>query len=175
MRASNHLKIIFLALVFCSCQEEEQNAQQPPVLENRLRIECERRSNLCNNKDAMRFYRSVPRIYMAPDGTTHVDEVWSSFVICCDVFQEMMDSLTLYNDMLQEAMLEGREFERRCVIDSMVTVRAGVDYYGTWTSTKRFEWLQFGDSTFRWLMPVGEGFRAHKEELEEALQRCCLL
>jgi hypothetical protein len=162
-------------LLLLACDDEQQNAQQPPLLENKMRIECERRNRLCNDKDAMRFYRSMPRFYMAPDGSTQVDEVWSSFVVCCDVFQRMMDSLTSYNDMLQEAVLEGREFERRCVIDSMVTVSAGVDYYGTWTYTKRYEWLQFGDSTFQWLMPTGEGFNEHKEELEEAHRRCCLL
>jgi hypothetical protein len=120
----------------------------------------------------MRFYKSMPRIELV-DSAVVVTEVWSSFVVCCDVFERVLDSLTLYNELLTEASQEGRPFERTCVIDSMVTVSTGLEYFNM-MSPKRWEWLSFGDSTFRWSVPAGEYFREHKEQLEEAHARCCL-
>jgi hypothetical protein len=40
---------------------------------------------------------------------------------------------------------------------------------------KKWEWLNFGDSTLVWSLPVGEYFNAYKEQLEEAHAGCCLL
>jgi len=154
--------------------DDDQQTNQPPVLVNKERIECEKRSAFCNGKDAMRFYKSTPVIQLAADSTSTVTEVWSSFLVCCDKFQQLMDSLVLYNDLLMQAAMEGTTFSRKGFIDSTLSVSAGVEYYDE-LQNKKWEWLSFGDSTFVWSLPAGEYFKAYKEQLEEAHARCCLL
>jgi len=159
------LFIVLLILLAC-------NGDDPVVLENKRRIECERRSPICDSSDAMRFYKSIPRIEMQADSTVTVTDVWSSFVVCCEIFQQLMDSLSLYNGLLDEARRTGAPFRRSGSIGS-VRVSGGMEYTSM-INGKRWEWLSFGDEEFTWSMPTGEYFRAHKEELEEAYGRCCL-
>ena len=85
-----------------------------------------------------------------------------------------MDSIVLYNDLLIQAAKEGTTFSRKGFIDSTLSVSAGVEYFNE-MQNKKWEWLNFGDSTFVWSLPVGEYFNAYKEQLEEAHARCCLL
>jgi len=159
------LYIVLLILLAC-------NGDDPLVLENKRRIECESRSPICDNRDGMRFFKSVPRFEMQADSSMTVTDVWSSFIVCCEIFQQLMDSLSLYNSLLDEARRTGAPFRRSGSIGS-VRVSAGVEYTSM-INGKRWEWLSFGDEEFTWSMPTGEFFQAHKEELEEAYQRCCL-
>ena len=85
-----------------------------------------------------------------------------------------MDTLTFYNDLITEAKPEERTFSRTSHLDSTLSVQAGIEYYGEMQS-KRWEWLNFGDSTFSWSVPTGKYFPEYKEKLEEAHVRCCLL
>jgi hypothetical protein len=161
-----------MVLLF-ACNDDQQT-NESPILDNKERIECEKRSPLCNAKDAMRFYKSVPVIQLAADSSTSVTEVWSSFLVCCDVFQQLMDSLVLYNDLLIQASKEGTTFTRSGFVDSTLSVSAGVEYFDR-LQGKKWEWLNFGDGKFTWSLPVGEYFKPYKEQLEEAHARCCLL
>ena len=162
-----------VSILLITCKDNDPK-DQPHVAENKERIECERRSPFCNGKDAMRFYRSTPVIRVAPDSTGSVTEVWASFLICCDKFSQLMDTLTFYNDLIAEAKQEERTFRKTARIDSSLSVDAGIEYFGEMQS-KRWEWLNFGDSSFSWPVPTGEYFNAYKEKLEEAHARCCLL
>jgi hypothetical protein len=158
-----------ICCILASCQDDEKNL---PVLENKRRIECERKIEICDRKDGMRFWMSMPRISQAADSTIIVQDIWSSFLVCCDVFQQIMDSITLYNDLIAEANRQFRSFDRQCVIGG-ITVRGGVEFYGL-MNPKRIETLSFGDEGSDWLMPTGQFFQEHKEELMEAHRRCCL-
>lgn len=167
------LFILQVSILLVACKDKD-GQDQPPVVENKERIECEPRSRFCNGKDAMRFYKSTPVINIGPDSTGNVTEVWASFLICCDKFSQLMDTLAFYNDLITEAKEEERTFKRTARLDSSLSVEAGIEYFGGMQS-KRWEWLNFGDSKFSWSVPTGEYFRAYKEKLEEAHARCCLL
>lgn len=152
-----------------SCDDEKKDL---PVLENKRRIECEKNSRICNGKDGMRFYQSAPMIYQDSNGNVKIREIWSSFVACCDVFPRLMDSLTLYNHLLDSAIKHGHAFNRSDSIGNII-ISGGLYYYGE-LYEKRAEWIHFGDSSFTWSMPTGKYFNEHKTELEGAYARCCL-
>lgn len=162
-----------VSMLLVACRDNDTK-DQPPVVENKERIECEPRSRFCDGKDAMRFYKSTPVIHMFPDSTGSVTEVWASFLICCDKFSQLMDTLTLYNDLITEAKQEQRTFKRTTHLDSTLSIDAGIEYYDG-MQNKRWEWLNFGDSKFSWSVPTGEHFHEYKKQLEEAHARCCLL
>lgn len=160
------------SVLFIACQDDDK--KNTIIVENKSRIECERKTPVCNGKDAMRFYRAVPHISQAPDGQITVSEVWSSFVVCCEDFSRIMDSLTVWNQIFDSIPYAPYSIDKRDSIGN-IHIYAGIWYPDELNSSKRYQFLSFGDSTMDWAMPTGKYFDAHKKELEEAHARCCLL
>lgn len=163
------LPSLFFWTLILSCNDDKEDI---PVLENKRRVECEKASAVCNGRDGLRFYQSTPLISQDANGNITIRDVWSSFVVCCDDFTGLMDSLTLYNQLLDSAIKNGLAFDRKDSIGN-IKIEAGYSYYGDFPF-KRWEWLRFGDSLFSWSMPTGEFFNEHKTELQGAYARCCL-
>ncbi len=163
------LPALFL-LLLTSCQDKNDD-KKIPLLENQRRIECEKNSTVCNGNDAMRFYMSVPQISLDSTNEPTVTEVWYSFVICCDSFMKVLDTLTVYAQLLDTARKYNRAINKRDTVGG-IPISVGLEFYGELMG-KRWEWIHFGGD-HAWQMPTGEAFAAHKEELEEAHRRCCL-
>ena len=160
--------VVFLAVIGC-----DDNNNNAPVLQNNRRIECEKNVADCGGKDALRFYMMVPRIQLDTNNVT-ITEVWHSFIICCDSFTAVMDSLSVYAQLVDTAIKYGRSLDKRDTVGGVI-ITAGVSYYPEFAlHRKRMEWINFGAGDYSWSMPTGEHFAEHRRELEEAYRRCCL-
>jgi len=176
MRLKNFL--LFCCCILAACQDNgnEKPKEEPEEAADLWnRITCERKVHVCDTLDALRFHKKTLRIEQAEDSSLQSEDVWLSFVVCCTSMGALIDTLTAYNELIEEAIDKGAAFSRSTVIEGGITVRAYVSYSG-FPDGKRMEGLQFGpdDLKYAWLCPFGEAFEDFKKDLETSRVQCCL-
>lgn len=158
---------IFLALSF-SCNDEEKQLE-----EKGYSIFCWPSKTPCENREyglEFSYYQYVI------DVNTGISRQRVATLICCRYIQELVDTLTAYNDTLTKHRDQplGNLDKKTTIGPYEIYVNTTID----WGSGKSISFFGFGDNShpfgFNMYLPQFEFFDAFREEVLRKYRKCCL-
>lgn len=171
----NYLKVVaglFVSALIFSCNDEEKDLK-----EKGYSFFCWPSKTPCNNREyGIEFSYNMTRIEMI-NGQWQASERRVATLICCRYIQELVDTLTAYNDTLKKHRNGPLgNLDKRCTIGPGIDVF--VNYNTNWQTGKSMSFFGFSDTNhpfgFTMYVPQFDSFDAFRDELMKKYRKCCL-
>src|SRR5687768_5032209 len=170
-----YLKIvtaIFLHTFIFSCNDEEDLEKDLDT--KGYSLYCWPSKTACDNKEYGIEFSYRGAVITLPGQPVVLPRL--ATLVCCTYIQSLIDTLTVYNDLLKTRRQQGTNLNRSCDIGPDITVH--VEYStGGLTQPKSFALLGFRDRNhprgFDISIPSFEDFDAFKEDLMAKQEECC--
>jgi hypothetical protein len=171
----NYLKAaagFFVSAIIFSCNDEGKELK-----EKGYSLFCWPSKTPCNNREyGIEFSYKMIRIEMV-NGQLQASEQRVATLICCQYIQELIDTLTDYNNALKNHKAGGQgNLDKRCAIGPDIEVF--VNYTVNWQTGKSISFFGFSDRNhpfgFTMYVPEGDHFAAFRDELMKMYKKCCL-
>jgi hypothetical protein len=173
----NYLKAVagfLFPVILFSCNDEEKD-----IREKGYSLFCWPSKTACDNREyGIEFsYRAI--VITAGTGSPQVSSPRIATMVCCRYVEDLIDSLTAFNDSLKTHRDQNSgDFSRRCRIGPDIEVYGSYSF--SWQGFKPFTFstLGFKDMAnpygFDLSVPQFEYFDAFRDEVMAMYRKCCL-